>query len=114
MADTAPVSSLTGPAKQRIAKLFVRASMNEAGTLTATGTLRVPGGAAKVYRFRRVSATVSANQPVKLRLRLAKRPLRAVNRALRHRKRLKARIAVTARDLTGHETVRKQTIRLKR
>src|SRR5438067_807349 len=46
--DAAPVSSLKGPSKQHIAKLFVRASMNEAGTLTATGRVNVPGGAAKV------------------------------------------------------------------
>jgi plastocyanin len=112
-ADMAPVSSLISSASQRVAKLFVRASMNEAGTLTATGTVSVPG-AAKVFRFKPSSRMVSANQSVKLRLRLAKRSLRAVNRALRHGRRLKARISVTARDMTGHQTVRRQTIRLKR
>ena len=36
--DPAPVSSMVGPSKQDVDKLFVRASMNEAGTLTATGS----------------------------------------------------------------------------
>lgn len=113
VADRAPVSSLISSASQRVAKLFVRASMNEAGTLTATGTVSVPG-AAKVYRFKPSTRMVSANQSIRLRLRLAKKPLRAVKRALRRGKRLKAKIALTARDMTGHETVRRQTIRLKR
>lgn len=112
--DTAPVSSLTSAPKQRVGSLFVRASMNEAGTLTATGTVSVPGGAAKLYRFKRARAAVSANQSVKLRLRLSKSALRVVRRALRHGKKLRAKIAVTATDLTGHETVRRQTVRLKR
>jgi plastocyanin len=111
--DMAPVSSLISSASQRVAKLFVRASMNEAGTLTATGTVSVPG-AAKVYRFKPSTRMVSANQSIRLRLRLGKKPLRAVKRALRRGKRLKAKIALTARDMTGHETVRRQTIRLKR
>jgi plastocyanin len=112
--DTAPVSSLTSAPKQRVGRLFVRASMNEAGTLTATGTVSVPGGAAKLYRFKRARAAVSANQSVKLRLRLSKSALRVVRRALRRGNKLRAKIAVTATNLTGHETVRRQTVRLKR
>ena len=113
VADTAPTASLAGPSRQRIGKLFVRASMNEAGTVTATGSVSVPG-AAKLYRLRPARKTVAANQSVKLRLKLRSKALRAVNRALRKGKRLKARITVSARDLTGHQTVRRRTIRLKR
>jgi plastocyanin len=112
--DNAPVSSLVSPSKQRVGKLFVRASMNEAGTLTATGTVSVPGGASKLYRFKRASNEVAANQSVKLRLKLGKKALRAVRRALRRGRKLRAKVVVTARDTTGHETIRKQTIRLKR
>jgi hypothetical protein len=88
--------------------------MNEAGTLTAAATVSVPGGSAKVFRFKRASKTVAPNVPVKLRLKLTKKALRAVKRALRHRKKLSARVTLTAKDTTGHQTVRKQKIRLTR
>jgi plastocyanin len=114
VADTAPVASLVSPSRQRVGKLFVRASMNEAGTLGATGTVSVPGGSAKLYRFKRARMPVAANQSVKLRLMLAKGALRAVKRALRHGKKLRAKVTVTATDMTGHKTARRQTIRLKR
>jgi plastocyanin len=112
--DTAPISSLIGSSKQRVGKLYVRASMNEPGTLTATGTVGVPGGAAKVFRFKAVSRQVSANVPVRLRLKLPRRALKAVKRALARRKKLRAIITLTAKDATGHQAVRKQTIRLTR
>jgi plastocyanin len=110
--DTPPVSSLVSPSKQRVARLFVRASMNEAGTLAATAAVGVPG-AAKVYRFKRVSKAVAANQSVKLRLRLSKSKLKRVRRALRTRK-LRASITLTATDTTGKQTIRKRKVRLTR
>jgi plastocyanin len=112
-ADTAPVSSLISASKQDVDKLSVRASMNEAGTLTATGTVNV-GGAAKAYNLKRASRTVAAGQSVKLRLKLSKKALRAVKRAIRHKRKARAKVTLTALDTTGHKTVRKQTIRLKR
>ena len=87
--------------------------MNEAGTLTASGTVGV-GGAAKVYRLRRVSRTVAAGQSIKLHLKLSRRALRAVKRAIRHKRKARAKVTLTAADTTGHRTVRKQTIRLRR
>ena len=112
--DLAPVSSLVSPPKQAIGKLYVRASMNEAGTLTATGTVRVPSGAARLLKFKRVSRAVSANVPVTLRLKLSRSGLRAARRALRRGKKLRAKVTLTATDTTGHQSVRKQAIRLKR
>ena len=73
----------------------------------------MPGGAAKVLRFKTVRRDVAANTTVKLRLKLAKKNLRAVKRALRTRK-LKAKVAVTAKDSAGQSSVRRQTIRLTR
>jgi hypothetical protein len=94
-------------------KLYVEASMNEAGALTAAGRVSVPRGAAKVHRFKTVTRVAAANRAVKLRLKLSKKSLRAVKRALRHR-RLRAKITVTAKDSAGNGTVQKRTIRLKR
>jgi plastocyanin len=112
--DRAPVSTLVSSSKQRLDKLFVRASMNETGTLTATGTVSVPGHSARLYRFKSVSRHVPANVPVKLRLKLPGQAQKAVKRALRQRRKLRAKVTLTARDATGHRTVRRQTIRLTR
>jgi plastocyanin len=112
--DTAPVSSLVAASKQHVAKLFVRASMNKPGTLTASGTVAVPGGAAKLYQFKPVSKQALPNVPVNLPLRLTRSASRAVKAALRRRKRLTAKVTLTAKDATGHQTVRKQAIRLSR
>ena len=111
--DARPVSSLRSASRQDVDRLFVRASMNEAGTLTATATVKVPGAAAKLLRFKRARRDVAANTTVKLRLKLAKKNLRAVKRALRTR-RLSAKVAVTATDSAGQTSVRRQTIRLTR
>jgi hypothetical protein len=113
-ANPAPVvSALASPATQHVGKLYVRASMNEAGTLAATGTVTVPRGAAKVYRFKQAKRTVAANQPVKLRLRLSKHALENVRRALRKHK-LRAKVTITAIDAAGKKTIRKLTVRLAR
>jgi plastocyanin len=108
--DAKPVASLTAPSTQDVDSLYVRASMDEAGTLKATGRVNVPG-AAKVYRFRPVSRTASPNVVVKLRLKLSKRSLRAVKRTLRSR-RLRAKITVTAQDSSGNRTERTRRVRL--
>ena len=110
--DTAPVSSLAGPSRQDVDKLFVRASMNEAGTLTALGTVSVPG-ASKAYALKRARRAVAAGQTVKLRLKLRSKALKAVKRALRAGRKVRARITLTAQDTTGRRTLRKRTIRLR-
>jgi len=109
--DTAPVSSLSSAAKQDVDKLFVRASMNEAGTLFAAATVSVPG-LAQVYRFKRATKKVAANQSVKLRLKLKRTQLKKVKRVLRKHK-LRAKVTLTAVDVTGKKTIRKQKIRLR-
>jgi plastocyanin len=111
--DTAPVSSLVGPSKQPVGKLFVRASMNEAGTLSAAATVSVPGGAARLYHFKKARRAVSANVSVRLRLKLSKQALKKVRKALRKRT-LRALIALTATDTTGNKTIRKLKVRLTR
>lgn len=111
--DAKPTTSITAPSRQDVAKLYVKASMNEAGTLTATGSVNVRGGATKVYRFKPVTRPASPNVAVKLRLKLSKKSLRTVRRALR-RKRLRAKITVIAKDSAGQQTLRRRAIRLTR
>jgi hypothetical protein len=66
-----PFALAGGPSRQDIDRLFIRASMSEAGAVTATGTVNVPRGASKVYRFKPATRVVAANVPVQLPLKLA-------------------------------------------
>jgi hypothetical protein len=97
--------------RQDIDKLNVRARMNEAGLLTATGVVVV---GKKPMAFKFSSRTVKQNQFARLPLKLAKsKDLRAVKRALRRGKRLKVGVLVTARDKAGNEQERRIKIRLR-
>jgi hypothetical protein len=109
----APIMSLSFKPVQDIDKLFVTARMSEAGTLKARATVRV-GGRSKPYRFKTVSKSVAANVFAKLRLRLDKKKLKAVRRALKKGERLNAKITVTAVDKAHNKRSQKATIRLKK
>lgn len=108
---TAPVTSLSFPKVQDIDKLYVKVHTSEAARIKATGTISV-GGASKVYRFKPASLSLSGNASTKVRLKLAKKNLRAVKRALK-KKRLKAKITVTATDAAGNRRSKKATLKLK-
>jgi hypothetical protein len=107
----APVVSLRFPRVQDIDKLYVKVHTSESARIKATGTVRV-GKASKVYRFKRKTLTLAGNASTKVRLKLAKKSLRTVKRALK-RKRLKAKITVTATDAAGNRRSKKATLRLK-
>jgi hypothetical protein len=109
---SAPVQVLTGSKTQDIDKLTVTVRVNEAGTVNVAGSVNVPG-ASKVYRFKSVKRSVGANKPTKIRLKLASKSLRPVKRALKRKKRLKARITVTARDAAANASKKQTTIKLR-
>ena len=110
-----PFGKLSYARSQSIRRLFVTARSTEAGTLKAVASVTVSGAAqaAKVYRFKAVTRTVGANALVKLRLRLSKKNLRAVTRALKRGARLKAKVKVTATNGAGPAGSQKATIKLK-
>jgi hypothetical protein len=105
-------SFLDATSPQKIGKLFVEAQMAEPGTITATGTVQAPK-ASKVYRFKTATAKVLPGNKVKLRLRLPKKALKVVKKALRRGKKLKAKVTVTAKDNAGNTHSAKGTIKLK-
>ena len=108
--------SIRGNTTQRIARqraVFVRVTSDEGARLSATGTLSVPG-ASKVFRLRRARATVLAGQTRKLRLGISKTAARAVRRALRHKRKVRARVTVSARDAAGNRSSARRTIRARR
>ena len=109
----APVVSLSFPRVQHIAKLYVKVRTSETATIKATGTLSVRT-ASRVYRFKPKSVLLGGNSSMKVPLRLTKKNLRAVKRALRHKRRLKAKITVTATDAAGNRRTKKATLKVKR
>jgi hypothetical protein len=90
----------------------VKASTIEAGTLTASAGVRT-ANASKVFRFKTARRTARPRVVVKLRLKLAKRSLKTLKRALRRHKRLEARITITAKDNAGNVQTAKRTVRLR-
>jgi len=112
-ADTvASVSISKTPSKQRVGNLFIEAMMREPGTLSATATVSVPN-ATKLYRFKTVSARASPGAKVKLRLKLAKRALKAVKTALKRGRKVAAKVTITATDKAGNKKIAKRRIKLK-
>jgi peptidoglycan/xylan/chitin deacetylase (PgdA/CDA1 family) len=109
--DTATAfASLRVSKRQRVGRLRVSAAMAEPGTLSAAGTVK-PG---KRYRVKRASARATPGKLVTLRLKLSKKGLRAVKRALGRHRRVRAAITITATDTAGNATTAKRTIRLRR
>lgn len=111
--ETLPVAKLRYSRKQDIDKLRVRARMSEPGTLTARATVSVGGLLARLYTFKPASRRVTGGVLATLPLKLSKKHKRALKRALRRGKRLRARVAVTAIDRAGNTITEHATIRLK-
>jgi hypothetical protein len=103
---------LVAPRVQRLGKLYVLLQLNKPARLTVGGTVNVPGGAARVYRFKTQRRKAVAHVWVRVRLRLSKKGRRAALAALHRGKRLRAKIKVTARG-DGHRLVQRKTIRLR-
>jgi hypothetical protein len=97
--------------KQKAGKLQVKAAISTNGTITAGGTVNVPN-AAKVYKLKSVSVGATAGKAVTLKMRLAKKALKAVRKALKRKKQVKARLTITARDAAGNTKTEKRTVRL--
>ena len=107
-------SVLSVPSRQRIAKLYVRAGMVTAGKITVTGA--VVSGRTRLYKFKSVAGSTPSTPgaSVKLRPKLPAKALKAVKRALRHGKQLRARLFISARDKGGGSQGTTRTVRLKR
>jgi hypothetical protein len=99
---------------QDVDKLSVSVRLSEPATVTASGTVTVRAGASKIVRLASVTRTVRPGTTKKLRLRLGKRALARVKRALKRGTRVKAKITVRARDAAGNTTVKRLRVRLTR
>jgi hypothetical protein len=108
----------TGPilfatATQDIDRLFVLARLHESGRIIVKGSVRPRAGTSRLYRFKRIVRRIPLHVLRKVRVRLARRPLRAVKRALRRGERLRARVTVIADYKSGKRTTATRNIRLR-
>jgi RTX calcium-binding nonapeptide repeat (4 copies) len=114
---TAPALNLSGATVQRVLAqrgvVVVAACPTEACTATATGKV-VVRGSAKRYKLRAATKQIAQGAKATLKLKLAKRALTAIRRALRRGKKVSAKLTVTANDARGNVNVEQRTIRLKR
>jgi hypothetical protein len=111
---TGPTTLLWGKTTQKVGSLITIGVFcpKEACTATPSGTVNL-SGASKVYRLKGASTNVSKGGKALLKLKVPRKAQRAIKRALRRKKKVRAGVTVTARDAEGNNTVRKLTIRLK-
>jgi hypothetical protein len=98
--------------RQRAAKLLVLATLDAAGTVTVGGSVKV-AGAARAFKIRPISAKAATDKAVKVKVKLSKRALKAIKKALQRHRKVKASLTITARDAAGNEKAEKRSVRLK-
>jgi subtilisin len=97
---------------QDVDRLQVVARLAEAGTVTATVGVRFRGGTARLVRAHRTGKAIP-NRTLRLRLHLPAAALRSVKHALRHGRRVHARVTVTATDAAGNARANSRRVRLR-
>ena len=113
---TTPGFALSGNTTQRAGKTIsvVVSATTEDLFASASGTVSVPA-ASKVYRLKAIAnRLVPSGTKATLKLKVPKAALKAIKRALRGRKKVKASIKLTARDRAGNLATGKRTVKLKR
>jgi hypothetical protein len=106
-------STLKCASSQKADKLVVLAAMAENGTITVSGTVSAPN-ASKVFKLKSVSVNATAGKTVTVKVKFAKKALKAVKKALKRRKKVKANLTITARDSAGNAKSEKRSVKLKR
>jgi hypothetical protein len=110
--NTPPQLSLSYKRKQHVTGVTITAKTDEPATVTGDGVVALPG-TRKRFPMITVTNQVAANAPTKVRLKLNKRDLKAAKKALRHGRRLKARVTISAIDPFFNSYVARRTIKLK-
>lgn len=113
----APVATVSGARRQRILRrraVSVVVGLNEAATVRVAGRVRIPQRRGVVARFRPVTKEVAAASATRFKLRLGKRGMTLVRRALRAGRKLTARITVRSTDAAGNSAVDPYRVRLVR
>jgi hypothetical protein len=108
--STAPKLGLSRKAKQRVGKLSVTVTGDEAGTLKGQAAVPIPGG--RPAKSKSASAAIKAGQKVILRLKFADKALKSINNALKAGKHLKANITVVGKDTAGNSSIQRTSVKL--
>lgn len=93
--------------------LILKGSCPNGCTLAARATVSVPR-LAKVYRFKSAPVQVGADETKTLKVKMKGKGYRAIVKALRKHKKLKAKVTILATDSAGNSTPYKSTIKLRR
>lgn len=100
-----PTMTLFGPPIQAVDKLYMLATVHEAGKLAVGASVKLRGKSrssrARVYRFKSFNTTVPAHREYRVKLKLSKAKLKIVKRALKRGKRLKVKIVAKAQKAAG-------------
>jgi glucose/arabinose dehydrogenase len=114
---TPPTLHITRSRRQHVLKThYVKITVvpNEVAVITARAKVSIPG-AARVFRLHSSTRQTLGGKRVTLHMRISKKTLAKIRRALRHRKFLTAKVTVTARDASGNQMKpRHLTVRLVR
>jgi virginiamycin B lyase len=105
-------SSLLVRSRQSFGKLYVEAAMGEPGTIAARGRVTI-AGLAHPYALRAAFAPAVPGTRVRLHLRLARKALADVRKALRRHRKVTAKITITATDLAGNVKQEQKIVRLR-
>jgi hypothetical protein len=111
----APTATLGGPRTQDVVakrRVVVYVSSNEAARLSASGAISLPG-ASRVLKLRSAVKSVAAQTRTRLELKLGRKAVSRIRRALRRGAKLRARVTVTVRDAAGNAASARRTIRIK-
>jgi hypothetical protein len=114
-ATGAPDQSLIGPPVQDVDALFVLAQPHADATLVVTATVKLAGKAraTALYRSKRYSKKVAAHKISRVRLRFTRTGLKAVKRALKRGKRVRAKVVSKVQAPAGGPWgTKRRTIRL--
>jgi hypothetical protein len=106
---TAPALQLGGASSQKVLRqrgvLVVATAPAEPFTVTAMGKV-VVRGSAKVFKLTSVTKQVSRGAKATLKLKLNRRALAAIGRALQAGKKLSAKVTASAKDAAGNVTTK--------
>jgi hypothetical protein len=105
---------VTVASSQHVNKLSIKISPGENVRATLSGSVSVPG-ASKVFKFKSVTKSVAAapGPGTKLALKLPAKAKKAVKKALKRKKVLKAKLKLLLTDAAGNKKTSKYTVRLK-
>jgi sugar lactone lactonase YvrE len=108
--------ALVSLASQRVLRqhgVAVNLSADEASTVTVTGSVSVPG-ASRTVKFKKATVKLPAGAQRVLKLRLSRKALGQLKRALRSHHSLKAKLTVTAKDASAKSVTYHRVIKLTR